>query len=234
VKSGPPGGGTWTAVAVTVAGIAAILVLVVAVPTLREALGDAVRGDTDQVKEDLSEGIDGILLVLALAMVHTVVWYPAEILDTAAGFVFGFWAALALVMAGWIASGIAAYYVGRHAARPLLYRFAGEERFRRLERAMERGGVTFLLACRLIPIVPFSLTGYVAGAARVPIVRYTWTTAVGYVPITAYFIYLGSRLEEFSFADPIVWIGAAGLLGALLFVRMLLPRSYAEKGGDSG
>ena len=59
-----------------------------------------------------------------------------------------------------------------------------------------------------MPIVPFSLTGLVAGAARVPVWRFTWTTAVGYVPITAYFIYLGSKLEGFSLEDPILWIGA--------------------------
>ena len=81
---------------------------------------------------------------------------------------------------------------------------------------IDRGGATFLLACRLVPIVPFSLTGYVAGAARVPIWRFTWTTAVGYLPITAYFVYLGSKLEGFSIEDPIVWIGAGGMLLALL------------------
>ena len=43
-------------------------------------------------------------------------------------------------------------------------------------------------------------------------VRFTWTTAVGYAPITAYFTYLGSRLEGFSAEDPILWIGGIGLL----------------------
>ena len=45
---------------------------------------------------------------------------------------------------------------------------------------------------RLVPIVPFSLFSYVAGAARVPFGRFMWTTAVGYIPITAVFVYLGS------------------------------------------
>lgn len=213
--------------AVTVGGIVAIAGLLLAIPALRDALTDAIRGDTESVREDLRGlGVGGVLLVIALAVVHVVVWYPAEILDAATGFVYGFGPGLALVMACWIGSAVLAYYVGRHAARPLLYRFVGEERFARLERAMERGGATFLLACRLVPIVPFSLTGYVAGAARVPIVRYVWTTAVGYLPITAYFTYLGSRLEGFSLEDPVIWVGAAALLLALLGVRYLLPRSY--------
>jgi uncharacterized membrane protein YdjX (TVP38/TMEM64 family) len=55
----------------------------------------------------------------------------------------------------------------------------------------------------------------------VPIWRFTWTTAVGYLPITAYFIYLGSKLEAFSLEDPILWIGAVALLLALFGIRHL-------------
>ncbi len=60
---------------------------------------------------------------------------------------------------------------------------------------IERGGATLLLAVRLIPIVPFSLVSYAAGAARVPVWRFVWTTAVGYLPITALAVYFGTRLE---------------------------------------
>ena len=110
---------------------------------------------------------------------HVIVWYPAEILDAAAGYVFGFGVGFPLVMGCWIVSGLASYAVGRHFARPLLYRVAGEERFRRAEDLINRGGVIVLIGIRLIPIMPFSLMGYVCGAARVPLVRFTWTTAVG-------------------------------------------------------
>src|SRR5262249_24551335 len=107
-------------------------------------------------------------------------------------------------------------------------RVAGEERFERAERLIHRGGASALIAARLIPIMPFSLMGSVCGAARVPLVRFTWTTAVGYIPITAYFTYLGSQLEGFSIGDPIVWIGG-GLLILLIFAaRFVLPRGEPE------
>jgi uncharacterized membrane protein YdjX (TVP38/TMEM64 family) len=231
VSSGPPGGGTWTGVIVTVAGILVGAVVVVAIPPLRDAVAEAVQGDTSSVRADLGGDLGGALLVIGLALVHVVVWYPAEILDAAAGYVFGFTIGFPLVHAGWIASGMAAYWVGRHAARPLLYRIAGRKRFQRLEGLIDRGGATFLLAARLVPIVPFSLMGYVAGAARVPPWRYLWTTALGYAPITAYFTYVGSRLEGFSIEDPILWIGAGALLLALFGVRFLLPGRFREESG---
>jgi uncharacterized membrane protein YdjX (TVP38/TMEM64 family) len=228
VHSGPPGGGTWTGVAVTVGGILLGAAIALLIPSLREAVGDAIQGDTASVREDLGNSFGGAVLVFWLAMVHVIVWYPAEILDAATGYVFEFGFGFPLVMACWVISGLAAYAVGRHAARPLLYRLAGEERFLRVERLIDRGGATFLVAARLIPIMPFSLLGYVCGAARVPLVRFTWTTAVGYAPITAYFTYLGSRLEGFSAEDPILWIGGVGILLCLLAFRFIIPRAAHE------
>lgn len=224
MDSGPPGGGTWTGVAITFAGILLAGLLVLSIAPLRDAVFDAVSGDTESVRQDL-DNAGGALIVLALALIHTVVWYPAEILDAAAGYVFGFWPALALVHSGWIISALLAYYIGRHAARRILYTVIGRRRFTRMEEAIERGGVTILLAARLVPIVPFSLTGIVAGAAHVPILRFTWTTAVGYLPITAYFIYLGSRLEGFSITDPVLWIGGIILLAAIFGIRHAIPRA---------
>jgi uncharacterized membrane protein YdjX (TVP38/TMEM64 family) len=217
-------------VAITLGGIAIGLASALAIPPLREAFVDAVSGDTSSVRSDLRD-LDavGVLLVVWLAMIHVVVFYPAEILDAAVGFVYGFGVGLPMVMACWVFSGLLAYAVGRHAARPLLYKILGEERFERIEGLIDRGGVTFLLAARLVPIVPFSLLGYVCGAARVPLLRFTWTTAVGYLPITAYFTYLGSRLEGFSIEDPIVWIGGGGLLLLLLGVRYVIPRASEER-----
>ena len=206
------------------------MAVALAVPSLRDAVGDAIHGNTAQIRHDLGDSAAGPLLVLWLSLVHVVVWYPAEILDAAAGYVWGFGVGFPLVMGCWVVSALASYAVGRHFARPLLYRVAGEERFRRAERLIHRGGAVALIGLRMIPIMPFSLMGYVCGAARIPLWRFTWTTTVGYAPITAYFTYLGSRLESFSAEDPILWIGGAGLLACMLGVRYLLPRAGGERG----
>jgi uncharacterized membrane protein YdjX (TVP38/TMEM64 family) len=225
VHRGPPGGGTWTGVAVTVGGILVAVVVALAIPSLRAAMSDAIHGDTAAVRQDLNGNAAGALLVVWLALVHVIVWYPAEILDAAAGYVFGFGVGFPLVLGSWVLSGLASYAVGRHFARPLLYRVAGEERFLRMEHLVHRGGAIALIGVRLIPIMPFSLMGYVCGAARIPLWRFVWTTAVGYAAITAYFTYLGSKLEGFSAEDPIVWIGGGALLICIFGVRFLLPRA---------
>jgi uncharacterized membrane protein YdjX (TVP38/TMEM64 family) len=208
-------------IALTLGGIALLAILVLAIEPLRTGVGSAISGDTDSLRQDL-RGLEfgGVLIVLGLALVHAVLWYPAEILDAAVGYVYGFWVGIALVMVGWLLNAVVSYWIGRHAARPALWKIAGHDRFERLERVAETGGATLLLSIRLVPVIPFSLFSMVAGAARVPMGRFLWTTVIGYIPITALFVYLGSKLESLSPTDPILWIGAA-LLIALLF---LTPR----------
>ena len=213
------------AVVAVVGGLGVLAILVLAIEPLRAGIGDAVSGDTADLRADLRGlGFGGVMIALTLALAHTVIWYPAEILDLAVGYVYGFWGGLALVMAGWMVNAIVAYWLGRHAARPLLYRFVGRDRFDRLERIAEAGGVTLLLGMRLVPVIPFSLFSIVAGAAHAPLPTFLWTTAVGYLPLTAVFVYLGSRLETLEPTDPLLWVGAAVLIALLLVTRKVHRR----------
>ena len=80
------------------------------------------------------------------------------------------------------------------------------------------------VALRLIPIVPFSVCSYVLGSAGVPLRTFIWTTAIGYLPLTVIFVVLGSRLEDISPTDPVIWAGAIGMVLLLLVTRWVLPR----------
>jgi uncharacterized membrane protein YdjX (TVP38/TMEM64 family) len=221
-------------IATTLVGIALFAALVLAVPALRHSFLAAVHGDTAEVRRQVdSLGVGGPLLILALTLLHAVVFYPAEIVDAAAGFAFGFGPALALMTAGWLLSGLICFAIGHSVARPLLDRWLGPRRFERAEAMIERGGAPLLLAMRLIPIVPFSLFSYAAGAARVPVWRFAWTTAIGCLPITAIAVYLGSRLEGLSVTDPLVLGSAAALLALLGAGNWVARRQGAEQQPDS-
>jgi uncharacterized membrane protein YdjX (TVP38/TMEM64 family) len=214
---------------VTLAGIALMGALVLAVPALREAFSAAIQGDHAEVRNEIdSLGAWGPLLILGLTLIHSVVFYPAEIVDAAAGYAYGFFPALLLVMSGWLLSALLCFAVGRSVARPLLDRWVGAARFERIEAAIERGGPTLLIGMRLIPIFPFSIVCYAAGAARVPLWRYLWTTTLGYLPITTLSVYFGTRLEGLSLTDPLVIGTAAGLLALLLGGHRVMRRHSAR------
>jgi uncharacterized membrane protein YdjX (TVP38/TMEM64 family) len=227
----------WLEIGLTLVGILLLAGLVVGIPALRHAAVAAVHGETSEVRHQIkSLGAAGPLIIIGLGLIHSIVPYPAEIVNAAAGFAYGFFGGLGIVVIGWMLSALICYWFGAGVARPLLARWFGAERFARYERMVERGGITLLIALRLLPIVPFSLISYAAGAARVPFHRYCWTTAVGFLPITMLAVYLGTRLEGLSASDPAV-IGA--LLGAVVLILVanwIIRRSgaTAEEVSESG
>ena len=163
------GGVPWLEIALTLVGIALLAGLVLAVPALRHAALAAVHGETSEVRKQIkSLGAGGPLIIIGLAVVHSVIPYPAEIVNAAAGFAYGFFGGLAIVAVGWMISGLICYWFGTGVARPLLERWFGVERFAKVEGMVDRGGVTLLIALRLLPIVPFSLISAAEGAAGVP------------------------------------------------------------------
>jgi uncharacterized membrane protein YdjX (TVP38/TMEM64 family) len=216
-------------------GIAVSAGLVLLVPDLRHAASLALGGDLHGLRGQFGGlGASGVALLLALMLAHAVLFYPTEIVTATAGFVYGFAPGLALVTAGWLASALLAYLLGWAIGRPLISLIAGSRRVSGLERAVERGGTSLLLTVRLIPIVPFSLVGYIAGTVRVPLWRFGWTTLVGYLPLTIIVAYLGSQAETLSLSDPRVWLSMGALLVLLAATRLpgvgrMLPGRAAKK-----
>lgn len=207
------------------AGVLALAaLLVVLVHPLRDAAGFAFGGDVHGLRAQLRGlGTAGAVVLVGLILLHAVVFFPAEIVNATAGLVYGFAVALPLVMGAWIVSLLLAYWLGTAIGRPLALRLAGEHRLCVAERVIARGGAPALLACRLIPFVPASLVGYVAGSTRVPLWRYTWTSALGTLPITAAAVYLGHSLGDFSASDPLFWAALAVLI-ALAFLSLAATR----------
>lgn len=230
----PATGSTRTAVLLIAASIVVMAVLVAAITPLREAFSATVHGDTARLRSDLRDwGAVGALVLIALCVIHSVVLFPTEVPNAVAGYVYGFWLGLAIMMVGWTASSIVAYAIGHHLGRPALRRLAGRERVERVERLVERGGATGLLAVRLIPLLPYSGIGYVAGALRVPLWRFTWTTFVGSLPLFVTVVYLGSRLEGLSFSDPTVWLAAAVGLALVVGGHQLARRRLGQSASST-
>jgi uncharacterized membrane protein YdjX (TVP38/TMEM64 family) len=202
--------------------VAAVVVL--AVEPLRTAVGHALHGDVGALQAQLQAlGVVGAIVLVGLILVHSVVLFPSEIVNATAGLVFGFLLGLPLVMVAWVISGLLAYWIGYSLGRPVAVKLVSEQRVATAERVIDRGGSTALVLSRLVPFVPYSLVGYVAGATRVPLWRYTWTSFVGILPITAAATYLGHALDNLSAGDPLLWVAV------VVFVGLALLTTYAAR-----
>ncbi len=200
------------------------LLLIAVVPPLRHCISLTLHGHFRALHHYIrSLGVGGFALLLGLMLAHAIIFYPSEIVTATAGYVYGFGPGLAFVVVGWLLSALLSYALGRSVGRPVLRSVLGR-RFTRLERGMERGGIALLLSGRLIPIVPFALIGYAAGATGVGLWRFSWTTVVGYLPLTTAVTYLGSTARTLSPSDPFVWIAAGGLIAVLVAERVVYHR----------
>jgi|SoiMethySBSTD1v2_1073268.scaffolds.fasta_scaffold143952_4 uncharacterized membrane protein YdjX (TVP38/TMEM64 family) len=215
----------------TIVAALAITGLLFAIEPIRDAVSAAFAGDLGQMRSELdSLGAAAALVLVGIALVHAIVPFPAEFPTAAAGFVFGFAIAFPLMVVAWTLSCLVAYALARGIGPPLLDRLAGKERMEATDKLIARGGWPILLAGRLIPVVPYNLVSYAAGATRVPLGRFTWTTAVGVAPLTALTALLGARLQEPRFDDPVLWLILLGVLALLALARPLGRRLRASQG----
>jgi uncharacterized membrane protein YdjX (TVP38/TMEM64 family) len=205
------------ATATAVGIIAAVILLAAATPTGRHIIQAVFNGDSRELRRQLLDlGVVGVLVLLAVALSHAILPFPTEIVTGAAGFVYGFWLAVPLLLVCWLASALLAYWLAERFGRPLASRLIGSDRLARAEGAMERGGAATLLSLRLIPFIPYNAICYAAGITRVPLGRYSWTTVVGIVPLTCLVAYLGSRLESPDFTDWRIWLVIVAFAGIVI------------------
>ncbi|MEV4419053.1 VTT domain-containing protein [Patulibacter sp. NPDC049589] len=223
------------AAAVAVLVTAVLVALVLFVPALNDALGHVLDGDTGALRDQLRDlGVAGALVLVALVLVHTVIPYPAELALAVAGYVYGFWIGVPLMLGAWLLTGLLGYALGRSLGRPAARGLLGADRVDRLAAMLEDAGAFPLLASRLVPVVPFTLASVVPGALRVPLPRFAWTTFVGYVPMTCIVVLLGGRLEHLSPTDPLLWLAVAAILAMLFAARPLLRRVEGRGPRDGG
>jgi uncharacterized membrane protein YdjX (TVP38/TMEM64 family) len=233
-SSAPPSsGGTRTELVAGVAVIFAGIAVVAAVPELRHCVSLVAHGQFSGLRAYIrSLGAGGFALLLGLMVVHAIIWYPSEIITTTAGYVYGFGPGLAFAVGGWLLAALLSYALGRSVARPLLHRVLGH-RFESLQLAIERGGIPLLLSGRLIPIVPFALLGYAAGASHIKLWRFAWTTVIGYLPLTTAVAYLGSRAQTLSTSNPILWVAVAFLVGIVIAEQVLRKRTRKRRSASA-
>jgi uncharacterized membrane protein YdjX (TVP38/TMEM64 family) len=193
----------------TVAALAAI-------PEVRHAASLVLHGNLDGLRNYIRGlGFGGFALLTALVLVHAVIPYPSEILTSTAGFVYGFIPGALFAIAGWTVTAILTYFIGRWVGRPVLRKIL-RKRFTDLERGMKSGGVRLMIVARLLPVVPLALLGYVVGATHNSLWRLTWTSLIGYAPLTFLVAYLGSQAKSLSSSNPLLWIAVIVVIALII------------------
>jgi uncharacterized membrane protein YdjX (TVP38/TMEM64 family) len=137
------------------------------------------------------------------------------------GWLFGLWRAVILIIAGLTVAALAMLYLSR-----FIFRAEIEHRYGRflgaLNRHLEKEGAFYLLALRMAHF-PYSIINLASGASRVRVRTFCWTTAVGLLPGTIVFAWVGVRLPSL---DELAKQGAGSLVDAPLIGALALSAAF--------
>lgn len=157
----------------------------------------------------------------ALMIIHAFVPFPLEVLAAANGLVFGTWGGIAITWVSMVISSWAGYGAARFAG-PLVFRIAPGDRLERMEEWTRERSDWQLVVVRFIPIISFSLLNIAMGLLGISFWRFTWTTALGIIPIVVVSVISGHLLT----IGPWGW-AVVGVL-VLALVAWELQRRRAE------
>ncbi len=176
-----------------------------------------VFSDRERLQQTL-EGAGALapLLYVGLLIVQAVVApLPAPALAIVGGYGFGVVEGFFLTWLGSLAGGVISFGISRRFGRKFV---AENARAVRLDRFVEEHGAVLIFVLRLIPLVSFDAISYAAGLSSIGFRAFLLATALGMVPGTFAFVYLGG-----SESGPWTWAVLLGLAilagGAYVFYR---------------
>jgi uncharacterized membrane protein YdjX (TVP38/TMEM64 family) len=138
-------------------------------------------------------GAAGVAVFFVAYVTATVAVLPGSILTLAAGFAYGPGWGLAIASPASVAGATAAFVLGRTLLRDWAVRRTSDSaRGRAIAHAVEREGFKIVLLLRLSPLVPFNLLNYALSLSSVRVGTYVAASALGMLPGTALYVYLGS------------------------------------------
>lgn len=163
-----------------------------------------------------SVGIWSPIIYIALYVIATILVLPSTVLNLTGGAVFGavwgtLWTSLAAIIAA-----IVAFTFTRTVGREIVAkRLSG--RWQAMDAEVRQGGLFYMFAIRLVPIMPYGLVNFAAGLTSISFKDYILGTTIGTVPSVLPFVLLGSSgLKALNTGDVLPLIGALVLTGILV------------------
>ncbi len=172
----------------------------------------------------------------ALYAVATLTPLPKTVFSLAAGVIFGIPVGLGAVLAGAMVGAIAAFVLARALGKETIHRWLGH-RLDGLDRGLDQRGFITIVVARLIPVIPFTTTNYLAGLTSIPLSQFTAATALGILPASSAYVTLGAygtRPGTWPFWVALGALAILTLAGAVLAVLRRRRSTTAAVENTSG
>jgi uncharacterized membrane protein YdjX (TVP38/TMEM64 family) len=211
---------SWIRLLIGAAVIAAAIILFRVTP-----LGEWLKPSNLQaLKQQL--GVFAPLGYMAIYVIATIFAVPGTILTLSAGALFGPFLGTLWTVIGATIGATGAFLVARFIAGDWARRqFESGDRLRKLSQGIEQDGFWFALSIRLAPVFPFNAVNYLLGLTPLPLSTYVLATAIGIIPGSFAYNWLGrGGLEALSGGPPWQLVGALAALAVLSAMPIVLKQ----------
>ena len=160
-------------------------------------------------------GIFAPIIYVALYIVATLLILPSTPLNLTGGAIFGVWwgtvwttiAALIAAIAGFVFT----RFLGREYMKRKLVR-----RWDAVDAEIRQGGLFYLFAIRLLPIIPYGIVNFTAGLTSIKFSDYFLGTLFGTLPGILPFVLMGAGLTQLSQGNILPLMSGFALTGILV------------------
>lgn len=161
-------------------------------------------------------GIWAPIIYIIIYVVATILILPSTALNLTGGAIFGVWMGTFWTSIAAIIAAIAAFLFARTIGHEIVsQRLAG--RWQALDAEIQQGGLFYMFAIRLMPIMPYGLVNFAAGLTSIRFQDYLLGTTLGTVPGILPFVMLGSSgLKAIRTGDILPLVSALALIGILV------------------
>ena len=175
---------------------------------------------------DRRAGCAGSAAFIGLYVIITVVMGPAAALTLIAGLVYGVWGFPLVVGAATLAA-TTAFLIGRYLARDRVAKMAeNNDKLRALDKAVSEEGWKVVGLMRLSPVFPFGLQNYLFSVTDIPLLPFVLATAIGIMPGTALYVYIGSLGQSGGDGGVLQWVLlGAGLIATFAVVWLITKKA---------
>jgi uncharacterized membrane protein YdjX (TVP38/TMEM64 family) len=167
-------------------------------------------------------GLLAPFLFILLYTLRPFVLFPSSIFAITSGLSFGFYWGCLFTYLGSLGGGLITYYAINRLGRFKKSEQWKNERYKKIRSNIEREGFRYVLLLRLLPVLNYDLVSYLTSMTKVKFKDYAIATAIGIIPGTIAYTYLGTSMTSGS--KQVVFIGTT-----LLFVIVGLPLIFKKK-----
>ena len=160
-------------------------------------------------------GIWAPIIYILLYTIGTLLILPSTPLNLTGGAIFGIWWGTLWTTAAALIAAIVAFAFTRTVGREIIAKkFAG--RWEAIDAEIRLGGLFYMFAIRLLPIIPYGLVNFAAGLTSIKLKDYFIGTLMGTLPGVLPFVMMGSGINELSQGNVLPLMCAFALTGMLV------------------